>query len=81
MLQSYHDTLISNKNTSRDLDLSRKDENVFEEHVKFGGVDHVDSIILMYDLERNDTLLSVENYWLPLIEKCFNDKVWINCSP
>eukprot|EP00980_Cylindrotheca_fusiformis_P030464 scaffold24860_cov122-Cylindrotheca_fusiformis.AAC.5 len=37
-----------------------------------GGVENVDSIILVYDLDRDETFFRLENHWLPLIERCYN---------
>lgn len=37
-----------------------------------GGIENVDSIILVYDLDRDETFFRLENHWLPLIERCFN---------
>jgi len=39
------------------------------------GVDNVDSILLVYDLDRVETFYRLENHWLPLIEKCYDGKV------
>jgi Ras family protein T1 len=39
------------------------------------GMDKVDSIILVYDLDRVETFFRLENHWLPLIERCYNGKV------
>jgi len=39
------------------------------------GIDHVDSIILVYDLDRIETFYRLENHWLPLIERCYNGEV------
>lgn len=47
-----------------------------------GGIENVDSIILIYDLDRDETFFRLENHWLPLIERCYNGgvsdkkKVW-----
>jgi len=47
----------------------------------FGGVNNsnsndalqnIDSIILIYDLDRDETFFRLENHWLPLIERCYN---------
>lgn len=47
-----------------------------ERSVNFGGgIDHVDSIILVYDLGRIETFDRLESHWLPLIERCYNSKV------
>lgn len=40
-----------------------------------GGIENVDSIILVYDLDRDETFFRLENHWLPLIERCFNGEV------
>jgi hypothetical protein len=40
-----------------------------------GGVEKVDSIILVYDLDRDETFFRLENHWLPLIERCYNGEV------
>ena len=40
-----------------------------------GGIENVDSIILIYDLDRDETFFRLENHWLPLIERCFNGEV------
>ncbi|KAG7337089.1 Ras family protein [Nitzschia inconspicua] len=37
-----------------------------------GGIENVDSIILIYDLDRDETFFRLENHWLPLIERCYN---------
>lgn len=39
------------------------------------GIDHVDSIVLVYDLDRIETFYRLENHWLPLIERCYNGEV------
>ena len=39
------------------------------------GIDNVDSIILIYDLDRVETFFRLENHWLPLIERCYNGEV------
>jgi hypothetical protein len=39
------------------------------------GMDKVDSIVLVYDLDRVETFFRLENHWLPLIERCYNGKV------
>jgi hypothetical protein len=41
------------------------------------GMDKVDSIVLVYDLDRVETFFRLENHWLPLIERCYNGKVRI----
>jgi hypothetical protein len=38
-------------------------------------VEHVDSVILVYDLDRVETFFRLERHWLPLIERCYNGKV------
>ena len=43
------------------------------------GVENVDSILLVYDLDRVETFFRLENHWLPLIEKCYDGKVSFNC--
>jgi Ras family protein T1 len=40
-----------------------------------GGIENVDSIILIYDLDRDETFFRLENHWLPLIERCYNGNV------
>ena len=35
----------------------------------------VDSIVLVYDLDRPETFFRLENHWLPLIERCYNGTV------
>jgi hypothetical protein len=40
-----------------------------------GGIENVDSIILIYDLDRDETFFRLENHWLPLIERCYNGAV------
>ena len=40
-----------------------------------GGKDHVDSIILVYDLGRIETFDRLESHWLPLIDWRYNSKV------
>lgn len=40
-----------------------------------GGIENVDSIILVYDLDRDETFFRLENHWLPLIERCYNGEV------
>jgi GTPase SAR1 family protein/Ca2+-binding EF-hand superfamily protein len=39
------------------------------------GIDHVDSIILVYDLDRMESFYRLENHWLPLIERCYNGEM------
>eukprot|EP00934_Nitzschia_sp_Nitz4_P007315 Nitzschia sp. Nitz4//scaffold60_size111251//53330//56192//NITZ4_004150-RA/size111251-augustus-gene-0.122-mRNA-1//-1//CDS//3329555573//7305//frame0 len=36
------------------------------------GIENIDSIILVYDLDRDETFFRLENHWLPLIERCYN---------
>lgn len=38
-------------------------------------IENVDSIILVYDLDRVESFFRLENHWLPLIEKCYDGKV------
>lgn len=45
------------------------------------GIDNVDSIILVYDLDRVETFFRLENHWLPLIERCYNGEVAICLWP
>lgn len=40
-----------------------------------GGIENVDSIVLIYDLDREETFFRLENHWLPLIERCYNGGV------
>jgi len=40
-----------------------------------GVIEMVDSIILVYDLDREETFFRLENHWLPLIERCYNGEV------
>lgn len=50
--------------------------DLVERSVNFGGgIDHVDSIILVYDLGRIKTFDRLESHWLPLIERCYNSKI------
>ena len=47
-------------------------------HVAQGGagtIENVDSIVLVYDLDRVETFFRLENHWLPLIERCYGGKV------
>lgn len=39
------------------------------------GIDNIDSIILVYDLDRVETFFRLENHWLPLIERCYDGKI------
>jgi GTPase SAR1 family protein/Ca2+-binding EF-hand superfamily protein len=41
-------------------------------------VESVDSIILVYDLDRVETFFRLENHWLPLLERCYAGKVSLN---
>ena len=43
--------------------------------VGMGPIEHVDSIVLVYDLDRVETFFRLENHWLPLIERCYVGKV------
>ena len=40
-----------------------------------GVVEMVDSIVLVYDLDRDETFFRLENHWLPLIGRCYNGEV------
>lgn len=40
-----------------------------------GVIEMVDSIILVYDLDREETFFRLENHWLPLIERCYSGEV------
>ena len=40
-----------------------------------GGIENVDAIVLIYDLDREETFFRLENHWLPLIERCYNGDV------
>lgn len=44
------------------------------------GIEKVDSIILVYDLDRDETFFRLENHWLPLIERCYNGEVRNHCG-
>ena len=37
--------------------------------------EQVDSIILVYDLDRVETFFRLESHWLPLLERCYHGKV------
>lgn len=37
--------------------------------------EQVDSIILVYDLDRVETFFRLESHWLPLLERCYRGKV------
>ena len=51
-----------------------------EKSVNYGdGINHVDSIILVYDLDRIETFTRLESHWLPLIERCYNGEVGSSC--
>jgi len=39
------------------------------------GIENVDSILLVYDLDRVETFFRLESHWLPLIERCYQGKV------
>lgn len=41
----------------------------------YDAIDNVDSIVLVYDLDRVETFFRLENHWLPLIERCYGGKV------
>lgn len=44
------------------------------------GIENVDSILLVYDLDRVETFFRLESHWLPLIERCYHGKVrWRLC--
>lgn len=47
------------------------------------GIRDIDSIILVYDLDRVETFFRLESHWLPLIERCYNGKVsfWYYLCP
>lgn len=38
-------------------------------------IDHVDSIVLVYDLHRADTFRRIEQHWLPLIQQYYQGRV------
>ncbi len=38
-------------------------------------IDHVDSIVLVYDLHRAETFRRIEQHWLPLIQQYYQGKV------
>lgn len=40
--------------------------------------EQVDSIILVYDLDRVETFFRLESHWLPLLERCYQGKVSTN---
>lgn len=40
-----------------------------------GPIENIDSIVLVYDLDRVETFFRLENHWLPLIERCYGGKV------
>ena len=44
------------------------------------GIASIDSIILVYDLDRVETFFRLESHWLPLIERCYNGKVRHMCG-
>ena len=54
--------------------------NIYSSPSAVGGVDNVDSIVLVYDLDRVETFFRLENHWLPLIERCYNGKVRALCA-
>lgn len=38
-------------------------------------IDHVDSIVLVYDLHRAETFRRIEQHWLPLIQQYYQGRV------
>lgn len=46
-----------------------------ESHPQKNWMETIDSIILVYDLDRSETFFRLENHWLPLIQKCYQSKV------
>lgn len=38
-------------------------------------IDHVDSIVLVYDLHRSETFRRIEQHWLPLIQQYYQGRV------
>lgn len=40
-----------------------------------GTMEHVDAIVLVYDLSREETFCRLEEHWLPLVERFYGGKV------
>lgn len=38
-------------------------------------IDHVDSIVLVYDLHRDETFRRIEQHWLPLLQQYYQGRV------
>lgn len=53
--------------------LQRKDTSTAAASSSY--LEHVDSIVLVYDLDRIETFYRLENHWLPLIERCYSGEV------
>ena len=62
-------------NTAALLNIQRSLSSSLLTTTHVGGIENVDSIILVYDLDRDETFFRLENHWLPLIERCYNGEV------
>jgi Ras family protein T1 len=67
--------LMERAETSMMTQQSSAPEQTTTPTVKSSGIENVDSIVLVYDLDRVETFFRLENHWLPLIERCYNGKV------
>jgi hypothetical protein len=74
--------LMERAETSMMTQQSSAPEQTTTPTVKSSGIENVDSIVLVYDLDRVETFFRLENHWLPLIERCYNGKVsrFSHCS-
>jgi hypothetical protein len=70
---------LSRTNSSSSLSSLQKSLS-YSTSTSIGGIENVDSIVLIYDLDRVDTFFRLENHWLPLIERCYNGAVSFSTS-
>lgn len=72
-------TLSFNSDSSDSLGIKSVEllQNKNQANFKGTNFDSVDVIILVYDLEQDETFQRVENYWLPLLQQCYDEEVRI----
>lgn len=51
------------------------DSQIGDRAIMEGTMEHVDAIVLVYDLSREETFCRLEEHWLPLVERMYEGKV------
>ena len=57
------------------MEAMRGNDSMKSSSSSVSSIDHVDSIVLVYDLHRAETFRRIEQHWLPLIQQYYQGRV------